>query len=95
MDEASRLGPRVPVVRSATCQTGVSTVGRRHDGPVRLRDASVGQTTCDGDALKARDLDRIHAEIAQTNVEVERARRSLAELDDEARRGGAQPGWLR
>jgi hypothetical protein len=93
--EATRLGPRVPGSLSAPCQAGVALTGRRHDGPVRLRDASAGQTTCDGDALKARDIDRIHAEMAQTRVEIEKARRSLAELDDEARRAGAMPGWLR
>jgi hypothetical protein len=96
--EATRLGPRVPVGPWNTpCQAGVivSPGGRSVDGPVRLRDRSAGQTTCDGDALKARDIDRIHAEMAQTRVEIEKARRSLAELDDEARRAGALPGWLR
>ena len=40
-------------------------------------------------------VDRAYADVNRARADLDRARAALAALDDEARRGGALPGWIR
>jgi hypothetical protein len=91
---AAELGPPMPGPRNAPCQAG--TISRRNTSAIQLRDeaARYGKV-CDGKAQTGQQQDRVYADIERTRVALDRARAALAALDDEARRAGALPGWIR
>lgn len=43
----------------------------------------------------ADDRQKALAELARVNTEIEKATRQMADIEDEARRAGVPPGWLR
>jgi hypothetical protein len=86
---AARFGPIHPGPITAPCQSGVQTGGR-------IDPASANKTvTCDIDALRQQEAWKIQAELEQARAALERTRRALDSLDEEARQAGALPGWLR
>ncbi len=90
---AGAAGLNLPGPNEAPCQAGVPAAPG--SSPVALRDRSRGQKTCDQDALKREAARAAALELPAARERLERARRSLANLEDDARKAGAQPGWVR
>jgi hypothetical protein len=90
---AAKAGTINPGPVTAPCQSGVQTSGR--SGAIAVRDSSANTVTCSADALQQQEARRIQAELEPARAALEKARRALDGLEEEARRAGALPGWLR
>ena len=66
-----------------------------NESAIALRDRSRRTVTCDGNAI-LQDVSRAaQSQLDAARRTLDRAREALAGLDDEPRRAGAQPGWIR
>jgi hypothetical protein len=92
-ERAAKLGPPMPGPRDAPCQAG-ALVGYGETA-IELRDKSRRTRVCNTQGMRAQEQDRVYADVTRARADLDRAKAALAALDDEARRGGAMPGWIR
>ena len=62
---------------------------------IAFRDQTKGARTCDGEAMRINEAGRVNTQLEAARKSLERAEMALEDLQEEARRGGALPGWLR
>lgn len=92
--QAARNGPVTPGPTGPACQDGV-LVPTSGVSPIELRDAAKGAKTCDAETLRQQRGRSLVGQLDASRQELASARKALDDLDDEARRDGALPGWLR
>jgi hypothetical protein len=90
--EASLGGPMAPGQRSAPCQEGATPL--RGEGSIALRERSK-TNNCAGERAFDEAVRKAQNELPAARQELDQAKRELAALDDDARRAGALPGWIR
>ena len=98
--EVRRLESSVGVVApaapaGAACQTGTSAsmAGR---GAIELRElAKKSAKSCDAEVLRQQEGYKRRDQLDAARQRLVQAQRALADLEDEARRARALPGWLR
>jgi len=97
--EVRRLESSVGVVApaapaGAACQTGTMPVAGM--GAIELRElAKKSAMSCDAEVLRQQEGYKRREQLDAARQRLEQARRALADLEDEARRARALPGWLR
>jgi hypothetical protein len=92
-ERGARASPLVPGPTLAACQAGVQAgLG---ESAIALRDRSRNVVTCDDEVLRQQAAHRAQDELSSARADLEGARAALADLQEEARRAGALPGWLR
>jgi hypothetical protein len=98
-EQAARGGLVVPGPTSAACQAGVETsvggVTTWKGGAVELRDAARNAKRCDSEILRQQAARDTQTQLDSAREALKRAQKALDDLEDEARRAGALPGWLR
>lgn len=97
-EKARRGGPVVPGPLPAACQASAPTRGGRESGTVLgpsawERTKSVAH--CDYEIQRQQEAQATQAQVDAAREQLKRAQQSLEALEDEARRDGALPGWLR
>lgn len=92
-DAADRLGPPRPGPRVAPCQAGTLIVPGRTAHQI-LEDSRKNRKTC-GNEWEGYAQDRAYPEVERARGSLEAARKAVADLEEQARRAGALPGWLR
>jgi hypothetical protein len=99
-EQAARGGPVAPGPLPAACQAG-TVVGYGGEtflagkGAVQLREESKNQVHCDSEVLRQQAAQNTQKQLEAARASLDRARKALDDLEDEARRAGALPGWLR
>jgi hypothetical protein len=86
-------GPIVPGPTAGACSDGA--VAGWGESTTQLRDRAKGARTCDWETMQ---IQAGHELVRQLDAAKERAagaRRAMDDLQEEARRAGALPGWLR
>ena len=93
-EQATRGGPVVPGPLPPACQAGVryNPAGL---SPVKLRDESRNAVSCDSEILRQQGARNTQNQLDAARESLTRAQKALDALEDEARRAGALPGWLR
>jgi len=89
----ARNGPYTPGQTPGACVQGA--IPSTGETAIELRDRAGRSKVCDAEVLRIQNSQRLHAAVATARADLEAARKALADLDDEARRAGALPGWLR
>jgi len=90
---AQRAGIVVPGPNAAPCQAGAERL--RGEGSIALRERSKRTVTCESEALRQDTARGAQGQVEAARRSLDKARADLAALDDQARRAGAQPGWIR
>jgi hypothetical protein len=91
-EEAARAGPVVPGPTLPACQAGVSPRSLESGGPRIDPNKAI---SCNDEILRQQAALRIQARLDAARESLKQAQTALDDLDDEARRAGALPGWLR
>jgi hypothetical protein len=94
--KAARGGPLAPGPLPPACQAGVAhEPGSSGLPPVKLRDYSRGAVHCDSEILRQQEAQKTQAQLEAAREAVRAAQEAVEDLEEEARRAGAHPGWLR
>lgn len=88
------MGPTIPGQTAAPCAQGAAP-GRPGESVTGLRDRGKTTVTCDAETLHILDGQKAHAETEAAHARLAAARKAVDDLEDEARKAGALPGWLR
>lgn len=91
--QATRGGPLVPGPLPPACQAGARPGGG--EGSVELRDRSRNTVRCDSEILRQQGARITQNQLDAARESLKRAQTAHDALDEEARRAGALPGWLR
>jgi hypothetical protein len=92
-DAADKLGPPRPGPRTAPCQAGTIVIPGRTPTQI-LEDSRKYKKTCGNDS-EGYAQDRAYPEVERARSSLDAARKAVGELEEQARRAGALPGWLR
>jgi hypothetical protein len=91
--ESARNGPYTPGQTAGACTEG--TMPLAGESTIALRDRAKGSKTCDAEVLRIQNSQRLHGEVEAARTRLDALRKALVDLEDEARKAGALPGWLR
>jgi hypothetical protein len=91
--DAQRAGIVTPGPRAAPCQAGAERL--RGEGSIALRERSKKNVTCDAEGQRQETAQTAQGQVAAAQRALDKARADLSALDEQARRAGAQPGWIR
>ena len=71
--------------------------GRNTKTAIELRDESrkKPERVCDDKYVRQDEARQVQAELQRARATLEQARRAVSDLDDQARRAGVPPGWVR
>ena len=92
-EQAARGGLVVPGPIGVACQAG-TFIGQRAP-TAEDREASRNARQCDGEILRQQRARTTQGELEAARDSLKRAQKALEDLEEEARRAGALPGWLR
>lgn len=85
--EAARLGPVRPGALPQACQEVTSRRAGEWETKTRL--------VCDEDTQRALRTQQMATQVEEARAQLRQAQQRLEDLEEEARRAGALPGWLR
>lgn len=97
-EQATRGGPVVSGPLPAACQASAPTRGGHESGTVLGPSAwerTKNVVHCDGEILRQQQAQGTQTQLDAAREQLKRAQKALEALEDEARRAGALPGWLR
>ena len=92
-ERARRLGPYTPGPKLPACQEGAG--GYASGGVVAFRDSTVGARSCNSEVMRTDEARTANAQLEAAREALNAREKSLRSLQEEARRAGALPGWLR
>ncbi len=93
-EKATRAGPVVPGPSTTACQTGAPARSGEVLGPSAWERTRL-VVHCDAEILRQQQALAIQSQLEAARGALKQAQKSLEALEEEARRAGALPGWLR